>query len=154
MSTEFNSADAPQEDNLADVRSTVQAIADGLHDTQSIADRTKRSRRHVGYAINAAIVLGWLDEGDDGLAVQEAGKKLLLQKPNTAEEKAFLRAAIEASPAMRALAPALLGKEQPTREALSESIRTLAGLSKSTSDRRAQTLLSWRRQVLEEGSAT
>ena len=52
--SEIHSADVPQEDNLGDVRRTVEAIAAGLEDTESIAGRTGRSKRHVGYAINAA----------------------------------------------------------------------------------------------------
>ena len=149
MNPEIHSADAPQEDNLGDVRRTVEAVAQGLEDTQSIADRTKRSRRHVGYAINAAIVLGLIDEGEERLTVLEAGKKLLAHPEGSAEERAFLRAAIEKSAVLRALAPELLAAVEPERATISGRIQTLAGLSKSTSDRRAQTLLSWRRQVLE-----
>jgi hypothetical protein len=146
---ELHSADVPQEDNLGDVRNTVQAIVDGLHDTQSIADRTKRSRRHVGYAINAAIVLGWIGEGDEGLSVLEPGKKLLAHAAGTPDERKAMREAIEKSTSVHALAPDLLAAAEPTRTAISERIQKLAHLSKSTSDRRAQTLLSWRRQILE-----
>jgi hypothetical protein len=145
---EIHSADAPQEDNLGDVRRTVEAVAQGLEDTQSIADRTQRSRRHVGYAINAAIVLGWIAEGEERLTVLDDGKKLLAHPAGSAEERAFLRAAIGKSPALKALAPDLLAAVEPERATISERIQKLAGLSKSTSDRRAQTLLSWRRQVL------
>jgi hypothetical protein len=153
VTIEIHSGDVPQEDNLGDVRDAVQAIADGLEDTQSIAERTKRSRRHVGYAINAAIVLAWIAEGPDRLAVLDAGKKLLQSGKGTAAEKKALRASIEASPALREIAPDLLGPAEPTREAISQRIQSLTGLSKSTSDRRAQTLLSWRRQVLEAPTA-
>jgi hypothetical protein len=146
---EIHSADAPQEDNLADVRSAVQAIADGLHDTQSIADRTGRSRRHVGYAINAAIGLGWLGESDEGLALLDAGKALLAQKAGTAEERALHKRSIEESPTLKAIAPDLLAAAAPDRKKISDTIAALTGLSKATSDRRAQTLMSWRRQVLE-----
>ena len=147
----IHSADVPQEDNLGDVRRTVEAIAAGLEDSQSIADKTGRSKRHVGYAINAAIVLGWLDEGDERLAVLDAAKALFAQKPGSAGEGAIFRACIEKSAVLAELAPGLLAEPAPTREQLSARIQERAGLSKSTSDRRAQTLLSWRRQVLEAG---
>ena len=146
--SEIHSADVPQEDNLGDVRRTVEAIAAGLEDTGSIASRIGRSRRHVGYAINAAIVLGWLEEGDDKLAVLAAAQKLLAQKAGSDAERAVLRESIEQSAVLRALAPGLLAAAEPSREQISERIEALSGLSKSTSVRRAQTLLSWRRQVV------
>lgn len=146
--SEIHSADVPQEDNLGDVRRTVEAIAAGLEDTESIAARTARSKRHVGYAINAAIVLGWIELGDEKIAVLEAGKKVLAQAAGSDGERAALRESISASPVLQKLAPELLAAAEPTREQLSARIQSLAGLSKSTSDRRAQTLLSWRRQVV------
>ena len=150
-SSEIHSADVPQEDNLGDVRRTVEAIAAGLEDSQSIADRTGRSKRHVGYAINAAIVLGWLDEGDDRLQVLEMAKTLLAEKPGSAGEGVVFRSSIEKSAVLGVLAPGLLAQAAPSREQISEQIQARAGLSKSTSDRRAQALLAWRRQVLEAG---
>lgn len=147
MPAELHSADVPQEDNLTDVRRTVAAIASGLEDTQSIAELTRRSRRHAGYAINAAIVLGWVEAGDK-LAPSALGRKLLAAAEGSEAERAVVREAIEKSPSMIAIAPALLGPEEPTRAALAASIAALAGLARSTAERRAQTLLSWRRQAL------
>ena len=146
--SEIHSADVPQEDNLGDVRRTVEAIAAGLEDTESIAARTGRSKRHVGYAINAAIVLGWIEEGEDKLVVLALAQKLLAAKAGGDEERAVLRKSIEESAILRTLAPQLLAAAEPTREQLSARIQSLSGLSPSTSIRRAQTLLSWRRQVV------
>lgn len=151
-SPEIHSADVPQEDNLGDVRRTVEAIAAGLEDTESIATRTARSKRHVGYAINAAIVLGWIEVGDEKIAVLEQGKKLLAQAADSEGERTVLRESIDKSPVLRALAPGLLAPAGPTRDQLSTQIQALAGLSKSTADRRAQALLSWRRQVVGEAT--
>ncbi len=148
--SEIHSADVPQEDNLGDVRRTVEAIAAGLEDTESIAARTGRSKRHVGYAINAAIVLGWIEEGEDKLVVLAVARKLLAAKAGSDDERAVWRKSIEESPILRALAPQLLAAAEPTREQLSGQIQSLSGLSPSTSVRRAQTLLSWRRQVVGE----
>ena len=147
--SEIHSADVPQEDNLGDVRRTVEAIAAGLEDTGSIAARTARSKRHVGYAINAAIVLEWIEVGDDKLTVLEPGRRLLAQKAGSGEERAVLRESLAGSAVLKRLAPELLAAAEPTREQLSARIQELAGLSRSTSDRRAQTLLSWRRQVVD-----
>lgn len=146
--SEIHSADVPQEDNLGDVRRTVEAIAAGLEDTESIAARIGRSKRHVGYAINAAIVLGWIEEGEDKLVVLAVAQKLLAAKAGSDDERAVLRKSIEESAILRTLAPRLLAAEEPTREQLSARIQSLSGLSPSTSTRRAQTLLSWRRQVV------
>lgn len=149
MIQELHSADVPQEDNLTDVRRTVEAIGSGLEDTQGIAERTRRSRRHAGYAVNAAIVLGWVEAGD-ALVVTGQGRKLLATAEGSEAERAAYREAIEKSPSVSAIAPSLLGTEQPARAAIAEQISKLAGLAKSTAERRAQTLLSWRRQVLEK----
>ena len=145
---EIHSADVPQEDNLGDVRRTVEAIAAGLEDTQRIAEKTGRSKRHAGYAINAAVVLGWIELGEDKLLVLPAAQKLFAQKAGSDGERAVLRESIEQSPILRALCPALLAPAEPTKDQLSASIQALSGLSKSTADRRAQALLSWRRQVV------
>lgn len=147
MPAELHSADVPQEDNLTDVRRTVEAIGSGLEDTQSIGERTRRSRRHAGYAVNAAIVLGWVEAGDK-LAPTELGRKLLAAAEGSEAERAAFREAIEKSPAVSAIAPALLGPQEPARDAIAGRISALAGLAQSTAERRAQTLLSWRRQVL------
>lgn len=152
--SEIHSADVPQEDNLGDVRRTVEAIAAGLEDTESIAGRIGRSKRHVGYAINAAIVLGWIEEGEDQLLVLKLATKLLAQKAGSDAERAVLRESIEGSAVLRALAPELLALAEPTREQLSGRIQALSGLSPSTSVRRAQTLLSWRRQVVGEAAGS
>ncbi len=149
MIQELHSADVPQEDNLTDVRRTVEAIGSGLEDTQGIAERTKRSRRHAGYAVNAAIVLGWVEAGD-ALVTTEQGRKLLATAEGSEAERAAYREAIEKSPSVSAIAPALLGADPLERNTIAEQISKLAGLAKSTAERRAQTLLSWRRQVLEK----
>ena len=154
---ELHSADVPQEDNLGDVRRSVQAIADGHHDTASIAERTQRSARHAGYAINAAIALEWIGEPDEskpeelegGLVIHELGKKLLATKAGSPEERKVWRDSIEQSTSLKAIAPGLFGAEEPEVKAIASAIVRLAGLAQSTAERRARTLIAWRRQVLE-----
>lgn len=148
MTSELTTADIPQEDNLGKVLLVLRAIAQGLQDTRSIAEQSKVSQRHVGYGINAAFVLGLAAEGDEALVITPAGAKLLAQPAGSAEERALLRAAMEASPVLRELAPDLLAEAEPARAALAQRIHEVSGLSQSTSERRARTLLSWRRQAL------
>lgn len=144
MTLELTTTDVPQEDDLATIRKVIQAIADGLADTQGLADKTGVSRRHVGYSINAAISLLLVDEN---LQVTEGGKKLLAAAAGTPEEKGAWRAAIEASPALKELAPNLLAQAEPDRKQLSEHIAQVSGLAPATAMRRVQALLSWRRQL-------
>ena len=151
---ELHSADVPQEDNLGDVRRSVQAIADGHHDTASIAQRTQRSARHAGYAINAAIALEWIGEPDEskpeeGLVIHELGKKLLATKAGSPEERKVWRDSIEQSASLKAIAPGLFGAAEPEVKVIAAAIVRLAGLAQSTAERRARTLIAWRRQVLE-----
>ena len=153
MTLELTTADVPQEDDLAKVRRVAAAIDKGLQDTLSISEQSKVSRRHVGYAINAALVLGWVTEGPEQLVATEQGKKLLQETAGSAGERACFRAAIEASPALKALAPDLLAAAGPSRAVLGQRIVDATGLSKSTAERRAQALLAWRRQVLEAPAA-
>ena len=148
MTIELNSADVPQEDDLAKVRLVLEGLAAGLWNTQDLADKSGVSRRHVGYSINAAIVLGWVVDGETGLGVTDSGKALLSQKKGTPEERAGLRQAVEGSAALKEVAPDLLGEAAPTRAQLGERICAATGLAKSTGERRAQALLAWRRQVL------
>jgi hypothetical protein len=148
MTIELTSADVPQEDDLAKVRLVLEGIAAGLWNTQDLADKSGVSRRHVGYGINAAIVLGWVVEGEEKLEVTPAGQALLAQAKGTPEERAELKKGVEASPALKEIAPDLLGEAAPTRVQLGERICAATGLSKSTGERRAQALLAWRRQVL------
>ena len=148
MTLELTTADVPQEDDLAKVRQVAAAIDKGLQDTLSIAEESKVSRRHVGYAINAAMVLGWVAEGPEQLIATEQGKKLLQTAASSAEERALFRAAIEGSATLKSLAPDLLAAVGPTRVVLGQRIAEATGLAKSTAERRAQALLAWRRQVL------
>ena len=148
MTTDLTSADVPQEDDLSKVRLVLGAVALGLQDTQSISEKSGVSRRHVGYAINAAIVLGWLAEGEEQLAVSASGQNLLAQPQGSAEERAQLRASVEGSEILQQLAPGLLDEQEPSRPEMAARIQQASGLSASTAERRTRAILSWRRQVM------
>ncbi|WP_437961845.1 hypothetical protein WME76_20835 [Sorangium sp. So ce119] len=145
----LRSAEIPQADNLANVRRVLDALATGVAAKEQIAEQTGISLRHVGYALAAARVLGWL--GDDDASVTPAGHALLAAPAGTPDERAHLRRAIFACDVVKEVAPDLFEPAAPTPSALARRIfRFTAGIGKETARRRAQTLLAWRKQVLEQ----
>ncbi|WP_437774297.1 hypothetical protein [Sorangium sp. So ce1097] len=144
----LRSAEIPQADNLANVRRVLEALADGAAAREQIAEQTGISLRHVGYALAAARVLGWLD---DDASITPAGRALLAVPAGTPDERAHLRRAIFACDVVKEVAPDLFEPAAPTTAALARRIfRFTAGIGKETARRRAQTLLAWRKQVLEQ----
>ncbi|MGK3993004.1 hypothetical protein [Sorangium sp. So ce1024] len=144
----LRSAEIPQADNLANVRRALEALAAGAATREQIAEQTGISLRHVGYALAAARVLGWL--GDDA-SITPAGRALLAAPAGTPDERAHLRRAIFACDVVKEVAPDLFEPAAPTTAALARRIfRFTAGIGKETARRRAQTLLAWRKQVLEQ----
>ncbi|WP_437892977.1 hypothetical protein [Sorangium sp. So ce124] len=144
----LHSAEIPQADNLANVRRVLEALSGGVTEKERISEQTGISLRHVGYALAAARVLGWL--GDDGASITPAARELLATSSGSADERTHLRRAIFACEVVKEVAPDLFEPSAPTREALARRIfRFTAGIGKETARRRAQTLLAWRSQVLE-----
>ncbi|WP_437805965.1 hypothetical protein [Sorangium sp. So ce1078] len=145
----LRSTEIPQADNLANVRRVLEALAGGASAKEQIVEQTGISLRHVGYALAAARVLGWL--GDDDASITPAGRELLAAPPGTADERAHLRRAIFACGVVKEVAPDLFEPAAPTMVALARRLfRFTAGIGKETARRRAQTLLAWRSQVLEQ----
>lgn len=145
----LRSAEIPQADNLANVRRALAALAGGAAAREQIAEQTGISLRHVGYALAAARVLGWL--GDDDASITPAGRALLAAPAGSPDERAHLRRAIFACDVVKEVAPDLFEPAAPTTAALARRIfRFTAGIGKETARRRAQTLLAWRKQVLEQ----
>ncbi|WP_437729850.1 hypothetical protein [Sorangium sp. So ce1335] len=145
----LRSAEIPQADNLANVRRVLEALAGGAAAREQIAEQTGISLRHVGYALAAARVLGWL--GDDDASITPAGRALLAAPAGTPDERAHLRRAIFACDVVKEVAPDLFEPAAPTTAVLARRIfRFTAGIGKETARRRAQTLLAWRKQVLEQ----
>lgn len=143
------SADVPQRDQLADVRRVVEALVERPGSTSDLTVRARLSERHVGYALHAARVLGWL-ASDGTHAVTAAGRKLVGEVPGGIGERSRFRTAIELSPVLKQLAPGLLGRTRPTKAYLAARIVKLSPeLGSETAGRRAQTLLAWREQALD-----
>lgn len=142
--------DLPQASSLAKVRELLAAIAAG-HD-RSLRDAGMSaglSPRHADYyGIAATVTLGLAAMQRDRVALTPLGRELLATRPRTQAERQVLRRAIAESTSVTSIAPDLVDPEGPTMEALTQRL-IHAGLSPATARRRASTLLSWRRYVLE-----
>jgi hypothetical protein len=103
----------------------------------------------VLYGLHTARVLGFVveDEGG-GFSATEPGKSLHTLTANGPEELERFRASIADSEIIAAIAPLLLSPKPPTQDAITQKIVKATGLSDSTAGRRAQTLVSWRTQIL------
>lgn len=136
----------PQADNLARVRTVLAAVASGHTTRTAISTAIDVSERHVAYALLAAESLGLLDT--TAMRPTERGERLLRTAVGGADERASLREAIEASRAVREIAPDLFAAETPSRATLAKRIIERSELGEATSDRRAGTLLAWRTHIL------
>jgi hypothetical protein len=145
----LESKDIPQADSLENVRRIIDAVADGAKTKADVAERTGINPRHVLYGLHTARVLGFLVEEEGGGFGVTAGGTTLRQSPagSTAERDAF-RTAIQDSEIIDSIAPQLLSDKPPTHDAITQKIVKLSGLSDSTAGRRAQTLISWRTQIV------
>lgn len=138
----------PQSDDLARIRHTVAAVASGATSLEQISRDIGLAARYAGYAVAAARTLGWLSP-DEPLKISRHGADLLETEPGSREEAGVMRLAIQKSPVVAEIGPGLLGDKPPSRRQLTEAIERRAGLAKSTASRRAATLLSWRKQLVD-----
>ncbi|MDB4963979.1 MAG: recombination protein [Myxococcales bacterium] len=140
--------DVPQADRLDKIRALLEAVR-RRDSILEIIESTKLSARHIDYYIDAAEVLGLLVKTPGaGASLTPAGEQLLKYDASSPDYREALAQQIARSPTLQQIAPDLLSTTPPGREALAEQITKLTGLASSTADRRAGTLLSWRRQLL------
>ncbi|MBK9260433.1 MAG: hypothetical protein IPM54_11425 [Polyangiaceae bacterium] len=145
----LESKDIPQADSLENVRRIVDAVVDGLRTKAEVSERTGINPRHVLYGLHTARVLGFVNEDEGGgFSATELGKALHALTPNGTEEWERFRTAIQESEIIGAIAPQLLSSKPPAQDAITQKIVKATGLSDSTAGRRAQTLISWRTQLL------
>jgi|GEM_PF-3427388 len=144
----LESKDIPQADSLENVRRIVDAVVDGLRTKAEVSERTGINPRHVLYGLHTARVLGFVTDGDGGFSATELGKALHGLTPNSTEELERFRTSIQANELIAAIAPQLLSSKPPTQDVITQKIVKATGLSESTAGRRAQTLVSWRTQLL------
>lgn len=140
--------EVPQADNLENVRAVLEVVAEGEAAPRVLSERSGVSKRHVGYALHAARTLQLL-EPDGPPALTPRGQALLAAEPGSLEERGRWRSAVLESPLLGELAPDLLFATPPDVATLSTRIQKLVPqMAKSTAQRRAQALLSWRAQLI------
>jgi len=106
--------------------------------------------RHFAYYRQAAVILGIVQIAADGtLSLSEHGKSLLATPERSQSERLCFRDAIRAA---RALKPfhSLFEGDDVSFEQVAERLQMLTGLARSTAERRARTLLQWRKYILGE----
>lgn len=146
----IRSADVPQADDLGKVRRVVEVLIYGPSPVDLVASLTGYSVRHAYYRASAARVLGLLQLAAGIAVITERGIALVNTKPLVQEEQQGFKDAIESSSITRQLVPGLLARRAPKPEDVTKRLMQIAALSNPTAARRAQCLLSWRRQVLEK----
>jgi predicted ATPase len=137
----------PQANDTNKIRALVDGLALGGTVTQA-AVGAGLITRHIGYYLNAAKSLGFVDASD---GVTALGKKLERAPKDSPEEIALWRRGILACGAVMAVAPSLLepASAPNTPEKLDAAIRVaFPALSAATVQRRRSTLLAWRKFVL------
>ncbi len=145
----IRSADVPQADDLQKLRRVVETLADGPTPMDVIASLLGYSVRHTYYRASAARVLDLLHLASGIAVITDRGAKLVMTPPRTVAEQELLKDAVASSHVLRQIAPGLLGRREPKSADIIKRLTDVAHLSPSTAARRAQCLLSWRRQLLE-----
>lgn len=140
-------SDVPQADRLGNVRQLVAAIRDGIEHTGTLLELLDVDHRHFLYYRQAAVILGVVEFTARGeLSVTSLGQRLLATAEASPEERQVFADAIGMARALRPFASFFAGEplDLPT---LTKRLEVLTGLSHTTAERRAQTLIKWRRYV-------
>ena len=146
--------DIPQANALEKVRRVIKTVSLGATTLEAVADLTTFSSRHTSYRLHAARILGLLHSEGDRVSLTARGERLLETEPYSSDERALLCSAIESSAVIQVLAPDLLTLCPPNLEELATRLFQNSRLSRETAERRAGTLISWRKYVLGETLST
>lgn len=139
--------DVPQADRLSNVRQLVAAVRDGIEHPGTLLELLAVDRRHFLYYRQAAVILGVVEFNARGaLQVTSLGQRLLATGEGSREERQVFAEAIGIARALRPFASFFTG-EPLDLATLTRRLEVLTGLSHTTAERRAQTLLKWRRYV-------
>jgi predicted ATPase len=138
----------PQARSLDTVRQVVLCASTGRVDREALAAKTNLSLRHVGYHLNAAVTLRWLAADGDSYSLTQSGRELLDTTPQSQKEAIAFATAIAHSPEINSIAPELANPDaRLDLRTIAKSIEHAAGLSYSTAEARAQTLIAWRKRI-------
>lgn len=143
----LSASDIPQADSLSTIRVVLEAIVASGKNSAAIGEATKFSERHIRYRLQAARILGLLDESRK---ISASGQRLLNAKPGSMDEIRVLRAAVKKSRVVKSIIPDLLTTDSVPVARISQEFSRLTGLASATADRRARVLRSWARQLKVE----
>jgi hypothetical protein len=139
--------DVPQADRLENVRQLIAAAKEGIQHSATLRELLGVDERHFAYYRRAATILGLLvDEEDGTLVLTERARVLLGTKERSNEERRLFHEAIIGARGLKPFQSFFEGDEISFEE-ISHRLGQLTGLSKTTADRRAQTLMRWREYV-------
>lgn len=145
--------DVPQADRLENVRRLIAAAKEGIQHPAALRELLGVDDRHFAYYRRAATILGLLADNDGGiLALTDEGRALLGTKERSTAERRQFHDAIVSARSLKPFQSFFEGEEVPFAE-ISHRLAQLTGLSETTADRRAQTLMRWRAYVQAQESA-
>lgn len=139
----------PQADSLPKLRRLLEGTK-ARGSMSAAGEAIGLSPRHVGYYAAAAEALQLARRVGGTLCLSQLGQQLLASENHSQHEAEIWRNAIQASPTVQSVAPRLLATLGPTKEDLTARIRRAAGHSTKTAERRAETLLRWRKLILSQ----
>lgn len=145
--------DVPQADRLGNVRQLVAAVRDGIDHVGTLLELLTVDRRHFHYYRQAAAILGLLEYNARGaLCVTSLGQRLLASGEGSRDERQVFGEAVALARALRPFASFFAGEGQGLAT-LAGRLEVLTGLSRTTAERRARTLIQWRRYIQGPGPA-
>jgi HJR/Mrr/RecB family endonuclease len=139
--------DVPQADRLSNVRQLVAAVRDGIEHTATLYELLGVDYRHYLYYRQAALILGVVEfDARAVLRVTSFGQRLLATGDGSRDERQVFAEAIAVARALRPFASFFAGEPVESAQ-LARRLEVLTGLSPTTAERRAQTLIKWRRYI-------
>lgn len=146
--------DVPQADRLGNIRQLVAASRDGIDHAATLLELLQVDHRHFLYYRQAARILGVVEFDARGeLCVTSLGQRLLATKEGSPDEREVFAEAIGVARALRPFASFFAG-EALDLATLTRRLEVLTGLSRTTAERRAHTLIKWRKYVQRPGTAS
>lgn len=146
---ELKRGDVPQS-RLLHIRRVVDAVAKGRKTVERVAAAARMEGRAAQYHLRAAESLGLITKKDRAYRTTRLGERLHATVRDSAEEREAFADAVRGSAKLGVIAPGLIARDAPTREALARNLVQVAKLGWKTADRRAADLLKWRREILDE----
>lgn len=139
--------DVPQADRLGNVRQLVAAVRDGIEHAATLHELLDVDHRHFLYYRQAALILGVVEFDARGvLRVTSFGQRLLATAEGSRDERQVFAEAIAVARALRPFASFFAGEPLDVAQ-LARRLEVLTGLSHTTAERRAHTLIKWRRYI-------